>query len=120
MKPQLQLLANALKRHQINPRSFLVKWYHLTSFYFNLQHSLNKAYIFFIFVQLDKYYKALIPNDVMAFNDTVDQIKVDKLVMDPIKNSFHVLISEVQNPSFFWVTLCKNRKKISHLMNKLQ
>ncbi|OXU17665.1 hypothetical protein TSAR_014645 [Trichomalopsis sarcophagae] len=69
---------------------------------------------------LDKYYKALIPDDVMAFNDSVDQIRVNELLINPIENSYHVLVSEVHNPSFFWVTLCQNKKKISCLINKLQ
>lgn len=48
------------------------------------------------------------------------QIHVSTVVDNPEEDYFEVLISEIFTPSFFWITLRKNKKKIAKLMENLE
>ncbi|XP_058803464.1 uncharacterized protein LOC131671220 isoform X2 [Phymastichus coffea] len=57
-----------------------------------------------------------IPEGMMGFDETVEHISVRSLDHE---DYFEVNISEIFTPSFFWITLRKNKSKIKKLMDEL-
>ncbi|XP_072765973.1 uncharacterized protein [Anoplolepis gracilipes] len=62
--------------------------------------------------------KTFAPDDVMNYNDSVDQILVTELQLSD-KKYLEVYIVEIFNPSFFWIHLRDNKKEFDRLMDDL-
>ncbi|KAJ8687353.1 hypothetical protein QAD02_023147 [Eretmocerus hayati] len=60
--------------------------------------------------------KLLIPSEFLSFDETVEQIFVTSLQSKYID----VIVSDVKNPSWFWVNLRENKRTLDKLMNELQ
>ncbi|XP_058791334.1 tudor domain-containing protein 15-like isoform X2 [Phymastichus coffea] len=59
--------------------------------------------------------KRLIPKEFMNFEDSVKQINVATVL-----DNSGVIVSEIYNPSLFWIILHRNKRKLIKLMDNLQ
>lgn len=58
------------------------------------------------------------PDDVMNYNDSVDQILVTDLQRD--RKYLEVYIVEMFHPTFFWIHLRENKRRFDVFMDDLE
>lgn len=76
---------------------------------------------FFFFLQSSQIYLKLTSDNTVRIDDIVEQINVTSLVQtskDDLK--IDVIVSEVFYPTFFWVILNENKKKLRSFVKKMK